>query len=623
MKQFKDWKISSKIMSIVLFIAILFLGGVQFYFVPMIGDKLLEMKQEKVKNVVQVVESYAKDLQKSVQNGLITDDVARNEFIQRVKTLRFDGKNYFWINDQQPKMIMHPRNSKLDGTDLSDYKDPNGKFLFVDMAKVCREKGEGFVDYFWNKPGSSELIPKLSYVRSIDGWGWIVGAGIYIDDVQKEVSSIRAKIFVVVLLILALSILVAYYINKKITGSLAYLNLTTKKISDGDYNQTVDVTSRDEIGELSVAFNKMTLDVRNAMNIANEQKELAGKSALEAEEMKNIVQKEKEYLHESVNNILSVIDKFAYGDLTVELEVKSRDEIGQLYDAFNKSVHNIRDIISNVTEAVLATSSASSQISSSTEQMAAGAQEQTMQTNEIAGAIEEMTGTIVENTRSASLAVEKAKLAGDKARVGGKIVDDTIIGMNKINDVVLKSASTIEELGKSSNQIGEIIQVIDEIADQTNLLALNAAIEAARAGEQGRGFAVVADEVRKLAERTSKATKEIGVMITKIQSDTLNAVESMKLGTNEVKNGKELSEKAGVALKEIITEAENVANIVLQVAQASNEQSKASDDISRNIEAITNVTQETASGIGQIAKATEDLSRLTNNLENLIKRFKV
>jgi methyl-accepting chemotaxis protein len=193
--------------------------------------------------------------------------------------------------------------------------------------------------------------------------------------------------------------------------------------------------------------------------------------------------------------------------------------------------------------------------------------------------------------------------------------------MKRIADVVNRSAGTVRELGRSSDQIGEIISVIDDIADQTNLLALNAAIEAARASDQGRGFAVVADEVRKLAERTTKATKEIAEMIRKIQSDTAGALSSMDEGTTEVRNGIAFANKAGESLKEIVGVSQKVTDMVAQIAAASEEQSTASEEISRNVEAISKVSGETAQGTQQIARAAEDLNRLTENLQQLVARF--
>jgi methyl-accepting chemotaxis protein len=195
--------------------------------------------------------------------------------------------------------------------------------------------------------------------------------------------------------------------------------------------------------------------------------------------------------------------------------------------------------------------------------------------------------------------------------------------MNRIASVVNQSAQTVRALGKSSDQIGEIIGVIDDIADQTNLLALNAAIEAARAGEQGRGFAVVADEVRKLAERTTKATKEIAGMIKQIQSETIGAVSAMEEGTKEVENGKMLADKAGISLREIVDVSQKVTDMVAQIAAASEQQSSASEQISKNVEAISSVTGQTASGTQQIARAAEDLNRLTENLQQLVGRFKL
>lgn len=335
------------------------------------------------------------------------------------------------------------------------------------------------------------------------------------------------------------------------------------------------------------------------------------------------IKNEQNYLANKTKEMLNVMNQFAQGDLTVELVVEKDDQVGKLFAGFNKAVSNVGNLLSQVNGAVQATASAANEISSSSEEMAAGAQEQSSQTTEVAGAVEQMTKTIMETTKNSSKAADAAKNSGTVAIEGGRVVVETIAGMNRVAEVVEKSAKTVEALGKNSDQIGEIVQVIDDIADQTNLLALNAAIEAARAGEQGRGFAVVADEVRKLAERTTKATKEIATMIKQIQKDTEGAVISMKEGTAEVEKGKELAKRAGESLKVIITGAEEVVDMVTQVAAASEEQSSAAEQISKNIEGISNVTQESAAGVQQIARASEDLSRLTVDLQDLISRFKI
>ena len=308
-------------------------------------------------------------------------------------------------------------------------------------------------------------------------------------------------------------------------------------------------------------------------------------------------------------------------DLNLQFHSTSRDEIGDLTNAFDQFVASIRETLIHVAEATNALAGASTQISSSTEEMAAGAHEQSSQTGEVASAVEEMTKTIIENARNATSAADTARHARHAAEQGGTVVKETVDGMRAIAEVVRTSASTVQELGKSSDQIGEIIGVINDIADQTNLLALNAAIEAARAGEQGRGFAVVADEVRKLAERTTKATKEIAAMIKKIQADTGGAVAAMERGTRQVDDGIQLADRAGKALEEIVGVSQKVTDMVTQIAAASEEQSTTSEMISKNVEAISTVTGETASGTQQIARTAEDLNRLTMQLQDLVSRF--
>mgnify|MGYP001394872353 CR=1 FL=1 len=320
---------------------------------------------------------------------------------------------------------------------------------------------------------------------------------------------------------------------------------------------------------------------------------------------------------------VEVLKEMGKGNLSIRVESEYNGDHQLIKNNINAVADSLNKALSEVSEAIAATASASNQISSSTEEMAAGSQEQTQQTREVAHSIEEMTKTILDNTKNTSFASETARNAGEKAKEGGHVVEETIDGMNRIASVVKKSAEMVQELGKNSDQIGEIVQVIDDIADQTNLLALNAAIEAARAGEQGRGFAVVADEVRKLAERTTKATKEIASMIKQIQKDTDNAVNSMSEGIEEVEKGKKLTDRAGGALNEIVDGSQKVVDIITQVAAASEEQSSSAETISRSIESINSVSQETATGIQQIATAAEDLNRLTLNLENLISRFKL
>ena len=322
-----------------------------------------------------------------------------------------------------------------------------------------------------------------------------------------------------------------------------------------------------------------------------------------------------------INESSKVLEILAQGNLTARMKGEYQGDYSIIKNNINSLADSFNNAVSDFSSAVKSTAAASNEISSSIEEMAAGSEEQSTQTADIAEAVGEMASSIIETTRIAGTASNNAKKAGEIAEQGGRIVEETVHGMKRIAEVVSKAAETVKHLGKSSDQIGEIIQVIDDIADQTNLLALNAAIEAARAGEMGRGFAVVADEVRKLAERTTKATKEIAAMIKQIQKNTKDAVESIEEGTSEVEKGRELANKAGDSLRGIINASSKVVDDVNLVAKASEEQSAASEEISKNIEAINNVTNESSAGIQQVARSAEDLNSLTDNLKNLINKF--
>ena len=311
------------------------------------------------------------------------------------------------------------------------------------------------------------------------------------------------------------------------------------------------------------------------------------------------------------------------GDLTRRIQINSSDEIGELGTWFNTFIKKIHDVIVDVGGVTGNVAAASTQIAASSEHLAQGMNNQNNQVMQISSAIEEMSASIVEVARKSTDAASNASESGKVAQEGGQVVAETVNDMQSISQAVSLGAASVTELGKRSQQIGQIIEVINDIADQTNLLALNAAIEAARAGEHGRGFAVVADEVRKLADRTTKATDEIAQSINAIQTETQQAVKGMQVGTQQVESGVQRARQAGSSLEHIVAGAQEVAVLIQSIAAAAEEQSSASEQVARNVEAVSEVTSQATDSANQAAQAAVQLSTQAEHLQRLVRTFKV
>lgn len=315
--------------------------------------------------------------------------------------------------------------------------------------------------------------------------------------------------------------------------------------------------------------------------------------------------------------------QIASGDLTVQVRVGTQDEIGQLARSFSAMADSLRGTIRQVANTSGLLTNSANQLLSTSERIASGADAVVNQAQTVATAGEEMAATSNDIANNCQSAAAGALDASSSASDGSIVVDKTVQAMSQIARRVHETASTVASLGQRSDQIGQIVGTIEDIADQTNLLALNAAIEAARAGEQGRGFAVVADEVRALAERTTRATKEISDMIRTIQGETRSAVNAMEEGVHEVEQGTEEAAKSGAALQSIMEQINNVSMQISQVATAAEEQTATTNEISNNMHQITAVIQQTAQGAQQSASAAAELTRLAAELQQLVTKFRI
>jgi len=325
----------------------------------------------------------------------------------------------------------------------------------------------------------------------------------------------------------------------------------------------------------------------------------------------------------SIDALRAIILSVCEGDLTQKLKITTKDELSDICDRFNGFIDKLHGMISQISTTSNQVAVASGQLTSSAELISTGAEEVAGQSATVATAAEEMSATAADIAQNSQMAAEGAMRASSSATNGATVVDRTVLVMEQISLKVDESAKIVERLGGRSDQIGVIVATIEDIADQTNLLALNAAIEAARAGEQGRGFAVVADEVRALAVRTTRATKEIAEMIKAIQNETRMAVSVMELGVAQVETGTVEAANSGDALRDILVQVRDVAMQVNQIATAAEEQTSTTREISSNMQQITQVVEGSASGAHQTATAASQLHANAEELQRLVQQFKL
>lgn len=499
----------------------------------------------KTKNLVEAAYSVITHYHSLQQSGELTEQQAQQGALATIASIRYDNNNYFWINNFQPAMVMHPFKPELNGKSLSNSKDPDGVPLFVEMVKIVKQSGEGFIPYKWPKPGKDQPVDKIAYVKGFTPWQWIVGSGVYIDTIDNAFASLRNLVILNAAVIILLLISLSYLIARSILLPTRLAANMMKSISqgEGDLTQTLDENGNDEVSRLSRHFNLFTTKMR-------------------------------ESLKQVANNANDV------------------NQHAQTVDDASKTNHSFIEL----------------QNDSSTQ---------------VAAAMEQMTHQIHDVSRNAEAAEQAANQAAVNASEGKEVVAKTIQSIETLSKNIETVSQVTADLAQESNNIGSVLDVIRGIAEQTNLLALNAAIEAARAGEQGRGFAVVADEVRTLASRTGKSTDEIQAMIAKLQKGAQAAVEavtaSQQLSTSTV-------QQAGSA-NTSLTEIERLVSVITdmngQIARATEQQSSAADEVNLRINELSQSTEQSLANTSQLSGASDNLKHSSQQLTDVVNRFKL
>jgi methyl-accepting chemotaxis protein len=522
-----------------------------------LASSLNQQKQIELRHLGELALGIVKEEHAAAQKGEIAVADAQKRAMARLAGLRYGSNDYFWINDMLPRMVMHPIKPEMVGNDLSNYKDPNGKLLFVEFVEAVKKEGSGFVPYEWPKPGFEKPQPKLSYVVGFAPWNWVIGTGVYIDDLKAQtwVSTQRSLIFAG--LILLFTLVVSIFVARRITAPLQRMTVTMNDLASGKLDvEVAGIGREDEVGEMAKA-----VEVFKSNAVARQ--------ALEAE------QREAE----------------------TRVAAGRKADMSKMADDFEAAVGQIVEAVSSAsgqleTSAGTLTSTAERAQELATT-VAAASEEASTNVQSVASATEEMASSVNEISRQVQASARMATDAVDQAR--------------STND-------RVSELSKAATRIGDVVELINTIAEQTNLLALNATIEAARAGEAGRGFAVVASEVKALAEQTSKATGEIGQQITGIQSATQDSVNAIKEISGTIEKLSEISSTIAAAVEEQGAATQEISRNVQQASLGTQQ-------VSANITDVQRGASETGSASAQVLSAAQSLSGDSNRLKLEVGKF--
>ncbi len=598
---------------------IVFVAGLGLFW---LNDSMLADRQAKTRNIVEVAHSVVAKYGEEARAGRITVEAAQEGAKYAIKSMRYNKSDYLWINDMTPNMVMHPIKPKLDGKNLAKFKDPMGKHLFVAFVDKVKESGAGFVNYQWAKPGFDVPVEKLSYVKGYKPWGWIIGSGIYLDDVDEAFSKQAMTFGGVTLVILLVIGLIALLIGRSTALPLKTMTQGMHLLADGDTSVEIFGTGRrDEIGQMAAAvevfkqnaIERERLEKESEIQRQAAEKEKEQKLKLEAEQQQQDIERQKREADAEAERQRQEIEREraeAEAEAKRKREAQQEDERRQqqeaeerrqmminLADDFQRSVGGIVENVSAAATELQATSELmntnAETTSSESKAVAIAAEQASSNVQTVAAAAEELSKSIVE----ISSQVNKSSTISNQAVQEAQKTNEQITG-----------------LVEAAEQIGEVVELINDIASQTNLLALNATIEAARAGDAGKGFAVVASEVGNLASQTAKATEQIANQISEIQSATNISVESIRGVTLTIGEINEIASGIAAAVEEQGAATQEIARNVEQAASGTQE-------VTSNIQGVRNVADETGQGADQVLAASGDLSKQSENLRHEVDNF--
>ncbi|PPQ28318.1 cache domain-containing protein [Rhodopila globiformis] len=502
-----------------------------------------------LRGVVQSAVAIVSGYEAQVRQGRMTEPQAKEAALSAVRMVRYFGNEYVWINDMQPRMVMHPIKPGLDGKDLSNFADPNGKRLFVAAVETVRRAGSGTVSYLWPRPGDTAPVPKLSYVEGFKPWGWVVGSGVYIDDVVQARHNVAAVLAIVTTVTSIVVGGLIWILGTGITRPVMNMAAAMRRLADGDLSADIPALDRgDEIGRMAQAMLVFRQNARHAR-------------ALEQEAA--VVRREKDRRQAAMDQ--NTLD-------------------------FSQSISSVMSGLSRAADAMCAQAADMSTAAGRTRQLAGetadGATASSQNLAAVAAAAGEMSTTIDDVHRQVSRATDAVRLTVERATA---------------------TDAKISSLVKATEQIGDVAALIAGIARQTNLLALNATIEAARAGEAGKGFAVVASEVKALATQTAKATDDITHQIVAVRAATSDAVGSVRDVGTAIGEIDQIAAAIATAVDQQAAVTRGIVDSVQAVTSATRQAASAMQDASAMSETASHTSDRVLQVAGEFHDTAETL----------------